>query len=169
MLRHRYRTFPGEGYHSYEWCGVVDTEGQVVQTLTTSDMTLCPGYSPVDRKRVENALEIPSAGKDARRCAGQMNASKSRKRHPPHVGNRNWPAQFMIPQRRDCPNGVYIEDPTCRICPMHHALFELDLSESNFERTIFDFALVVLPNCERDRPTSTCGGRISRPEILTST
>ena len=59
--RHQYKNFPGEGYHAFEWCGIVTTGGQTVRTLS-EDESVCPGYAPGDRAKVEAALRIPVGG-----------------------------------------------------------------------------------------------------------
>jgi hypothetical protein len=59
--RHQYKTFPHEGFHSYEWCGLVDAKGKVVRTLS-EDESVCPTYTPDTRAKVEAALRIPAAG-----------------------------------------------------------------------------------------------------------
>lgn len=60
--RHRYKTFPGEGFHSYEWCGIVDRQGRIVKTLS-EDETLCPSYAPEDREKIHAELRIPAGGR----------------------------------------------------------------------------------------------------------
>lgn len=59
--RHRYKSFPGEGFHSYEWCGIVSTSARVIEVLS-EDGSLCPRYAPDDRSRIEAALKIPRRG-----------------------------------------------------------------------------------------------------------
>lgn len=61
VQRHQYKTFPGEGFHAFQWCGIVDARGQIVRTLS-EDESLCPGYAPADRARVEKALRMPADG-----------------------------------------------------------------------------------------------------------
>jgi len=59
--RHQYKNFPGEGFHAFEWCGIVNAAGQIVRTLS-EDESVCPGYAPGDRAKVEVALRIPAGG-----------------------------------------------------------------------------------------------------------
>jgi len=61
VQRHQYKTFPGEGFHAFQWCGIVNPRGQIVRTLS-EDESLCPGYAPGDRARIEAALRMPKGG-----------------------------------------------------------------------------------------------------------
>ena len=65
MQRHRYKDFPGEEFHSYEWCGVVDTHGRAVQTLST-DERLCPSHTADGQAEIEAALGVAPGTLDAR-------------------------------------------------------------------------------------------------------
>ena len=65
VQRHQYKDFPGEGFHAYQWCGVVDSRGTVVRTLAT-DERLCPDHAPEHRAAVEAALGLKRGSLDAR-------------------------------------------------------------------------------------------------------
>lgn len=65
VQRHQYKEFPGEGFHAYQWCGVVDSRGNIIRTLDT-DERLCPDYAPEDRAAVEAALGLKRGSLDAR-------------------------------------------------------------------------------------------------------
>lgn len=61
VQRHQYKKFPGEGFRAFQWCGIVDPRGRIIRTLS-EDESICPGYAPEDRARVEKALRIPAGG-----------------------------------------------------------------------------------------------------------
>ena len=65
VQRHQYKDFPGEGFHAYQWCGVVDSRGKTVRTLDT-DERLCPDHAPKDRAEIEAALGLKPGSLDAR-------------------------------------------------------------------------------------------------------